>query len=201
MRYYLDTEFIDTGNTIDLISIGLVCEDGRELSMQSCEFDESKATPWIQVNVFPHLDISCSRFTIDSRFAVRDMRNNHARQNGQCLFAYPDKGIIGAYAECSWRTREQMANEIKEFCKDDFPELWGWCCSYDYVILCQVFGGMLFLPSRFPHYIYDIQQILDKHGIPDEDLPKQEGIAHNALSDAKYVKTLYEWLAQFRKEV
>ena len=28
--YCYDTEFLDDGNTIELISIGIVCEDGRE---------------------------------------------------------------------------------------------------------------------------------------------------------------------------
>jgi hypothetical protein len=29
MKYYYDTEFIEDGRTIDLISIGIVAEDGR----------------------------------------------------------------------------------------------------------------------------------------------------------------------------
>ena len=30
MRYFYDTEFIDDGRTIDLISIGVAAEDGRD---------------------------------------------------------------------------------------------------------------------------------------------------------------------------
>ena len=30
MRYFYDTEFLEDGETIDLISIGIVAEDGRE---------------------------------------------------------------------------------------------------------------------------------------------------------------------------
>lgn len=30
MRYFYDTEFIEDGHTIELISIGVVAEDGRE---------------------------------------------------------------------------------------------------------------------------------------------------------------------------
>lgn len=30
MRYFFDTEFHEDGQTIDLISIGIVAEDGRE---------------------------------------------------------------------------------------------------------------------------------------------------------------------------
>lgn len=31
MRFWFDTEFIENGHTIDLISIGIVAEDGRTL--------------------------------------------------------------------------------------------------------------------------------------------------------------------------
>ena len=31
MRYFYDTEFIEDGTTIELVSIGVVAEDGREL--------------------------------------------------------------------------------------------------------------------------------------------------------------------------
>lgn len=31
MRYFFDTEFYEDGKTIDLVSIGIVAEDGREL--------------------------------------------------------------------------------------------------------------------------------------------------------------------------
>lgn len=36
-RYFYDTEFIEDGKTIDLISIGVVCEDGREFYAESQE--------------------------------------------------------------------------------------------------------------------------------------------------------------------
>ncbi len=56
MRYFYDCEFIEDGKTIDLISIGIVAEDGRELYMQSTEFDATKASEWVQENVLPHLE-------------------------------------------------------------------------------------------------------------------------------------------------
>ena len=40
MRIFYDTEFLDDGKTIDLISIGMVAEDGRELYAVSSEFDQ-----------------------------------------------------------------------------------------------------------------------------------------------------------------
>lgn len=54
-RYYLDTEFIEAPGVLDLISIGIVCEDGREYYAVSCEFDRSRASQWVVDNVLPHL--------------------------------------------------------------------------------------------------------------------------------------------------
>ncbi len=39
MKFFLDTEFIEDGRTIDLVSIGVVAEDGREFYAVSTEFD------------------------------------------------------------------------------------------------------------------------------------------------------------------
>jgi len=55
MKYFFDTEFIERPCTIDLISIGVVCEDGRELYCISNEFDESKASQWVKDNVITKL--------------------------------------------------------------------------------------------------------------------------------------------------
>lgn len=56
MNYMLDTEFEEDGKTIDLISIAIVAEDGRELYLGSSEFDFTSASKWVRENVFPHLD-------------------------------------------------------------------------------------------------------------------------------------------------
>ncbi len=51
MKYWIDTEFIAHPFTIDLISIGLVDENGREFYAESSEVDWSKANPWTLANV------------------------------------------------------------------------------------------------------------------------------------------------------
>ena len=57
MRYFLDTEFIESGayKPVELISIGIVCEDGREYYAVSGEFNESDANDWVKANVLPHI--------------------------------------------------------------------------------------------------------------------------------------------------
>jgi hypothetical protein len=54
-RYFYDTEFIEDGRTIDLVSIGIVCEDGREYYAISTGFDPLRAGKWVQRNVLDKL--------------------------------------------------------------------------------------------------------------------------------------------------
>ena len=44
MKYWNGTEFIERPYTIDLVSIGLVAEDGREFYAESSEVDWTKAS-------------------------------------------------------------------------------------------------------------------------------------------------------------
>ena len=56
MKYWLDTEFIARPFIIDLISIGVVAENGREFYAESNETDWSKASLWALENVRPQLN-------------------------------------------------------------------------------------------------------------------------------------------------
>jgi hypothetical protein len=56
VRYWIDTEFIENPYTIDLISLGLVAEDGREFYAESSEVDWSVANQWTQQHVRPQLE-------------------------------------------------------------------------------------------------------------------------------------------------
>jgi len=55
MRYWIDTEFIEDGHTIDLISIGIVAQDGRELYAENGECDYSRANEWVRRKVLPYV--------------------------------------------------------------------------------------------------------------------------------------------------
>jgi hypothetical protein len=54
-RYFYDCEFIEDGRLIDLVSIGVVDEYGREFYAVSTEFDDSRAVPWVRRNVLAKL--------------------------------------------------------------------------------------------------------------------------------------------------
>ncbi|MFV8395123.1 polyadenylate-specific 3'-exoribonuclease AS [Corynebacterium hindlerae] len=55
MRFFYDTEFIEDGETIELVSIAIVAEDGREFYAVSTEFDPAKANSWVQAHVLSQL--------------------------------------------------------------------------------------------------------------------------------------------------
>lgn len=56
MKYFLDTEFIEAPGHLDLISIGIVAEDGRTFYAESADVDWTRASQWVLDNVKPHLD-------------------------------------------------------------------------------------------------------------------------------------------------
>lgn len=55
MRYFIDTEFDDWKPWPQLISIGIVADDGREYYAEFAEYDRESAKPWVAEHVLPHL--------------------------------------------------------------------------------------------------------------------------------------------------
>ena len=72
MRYFYDCEFIEDGRTIELVSIGVACEDGREFYAVSTEFDDSRAVPWVRRNVLDKLPSPADRAWREAK--ARDVR-------------------------------------------------------------------------------------------------------------------------------
>ena len=172
MRYWYDTEFIEDGKTIDLISIGMVAEDGREFYAQNEQCRFRRASVWVQANVYPHL---------------REFDQRHKRP------------IISEHCPPSarfvWRTRRQLADALRVFCDPERygqPELWGYYSAYDHVALCQLYGAMIDLPHGWPMYTRDLKQWCDALGNPQ--LPEQGKGEHHALADARWNRAAWEFL-------
>lgn len=146
MRIFFDTEFIEDGRTIELLSIGMVREDGATFYAEPAETDRARANDWVRANVLPHL-------------------------SGPIM------------------PRADIASAVVEFCGAN-PELWAYYADYDWVALCQLFGRMIDLPKGWPMYCRDFKQWLDEHGNPK--LSKHQGVAHNALDDALWLKRVFE---------
>lgn len=69
------------------------------------------------------------------------------------------------------------------------PEFWSAWGSYDWVVLCQLFGSMVALPAGWPMYVNDVVQWAAQLGV---DLPPAPPGAHHATVDARYHESLWE---------
>lgn len=150
MKIWFDTEFVEDGKTIDLISIGMVREDGGTYYAENGRCDHGRADPWVVENVLSHL------------------------QFGHAV-----------------KSPERIAREIVEFVGEK-PEFWAYFCSYDWVVLCQLFGRTIDLPKGWPMWCRDLKQEAIRLGITD--LPAQIGSEHHALADALWLREAWEYV-------
>jgi hypothetical protein len=179
-KYFLDTEFIEDGTTIDLLSIALVAEDGRWFYRQHAGANFLKASDWVWRNVFPHLE----HFNMNGSRSCNESTYNS--MNDKHTWCGP---------ECHWRSKWEIRDEVVAFLnieKFGKPEFWGYYADYDWVAFCQLFGSMISLPKGFPMYCRDLKQWCDSLGNPD--LPKQGKDEHSALLDAQWNKSTWEFL-------
>lgn len=98
-----------------------------------------------------------------------------------------------------WKTRDQIAKDVIAFVGPD-PEFWGDFASYDWVLLCQLYGKMIDLPQGWPMFIRDIQQWRRKLFVESFVLPPT-GPEHDALADARECKLKWEYLSAEEKRI
>ncbi|KAA1252228.1 polyadenylate-specific 3'-exoribonuclease AS [Mycobacterium simiae] len=124
MRYFYDTEFIEDGCTIELISIAMVGEDGREYYAVSTEFDPQRAGSWVRAHVLPKLPAPASklwRSRRQIRVDLEDFLGVH-RDDPIELWAW-----VGAYdhvALCQlWGAMPELPAAIPRFTRE-LRQLW-----------------------------------------------------------------------------
>jgi hypothetical protein len=121
-KFYLDTELIDDGITIQLISIGIVNETDDDYYYavnRDAPWQRIARSRWLIDNVVPSLP----RIGGDRKFYV-------SRKNPLAIdLDHP-----------SVRSRALIAHEVRDFLLSGAgePELWAWYGAYDHVALCQL---------------------------------------------------------------
>lgn len=172
-RIFYDTEFIEDGRTIDLISIGMVAEDGREYYAVNADMPVRRIRKhrWLMENVVPSLP----------------------KAHGDARLYQPKRWLFN-YSDPCVHKRPQIADKVRRFIQHTpDPELWAWYGAYDHVVLCQLWGAMIDLPKGVPMWTNDLKQEAERAGNPD--LPPLPGRReHNALYDAREVRFRYDWL-------
>ncbi len=194
MKIFLDTEFIEGWkkpikwlptigklnkpyHSIQLISIGLVSDDGREYYAISNEFNPADSNDWVRENVLRPIYnqlLSKERYAREYHpnlvepFTDRTLKNllkwngrtNYQIANDILLFIYdPDESGLKSWLGLT----ENYFKHLKLIAKtSDKPEFYAYFSDYDWVLFCSLFGTMMDLPKSFPMYCVDLKQQLDE---------------------------------------
>ena len=195
MKYFIDTEFLEgtqyktifgikygkTKPTIDLISIGIVAEDGREYYAISKDFNLKEAWNRYDLKINKHFPQGSKYnkeywirdnvlFSIWKELVAKDVQwyKDMWRKVPTYTGAYNPKDHYFNYSNLKrlindyGKTNKQIAEEVKEFVyKNNKPEFYGYYSDYDWVVFCWLFGKMIDLPKEFPQYCIDLKQELD----------------------------------------
>lgn len=175
---YIDSEFIEDGTTIEIISLALVRPNKEYLYLANADCDLSRANPWVKENVIPKL----------GPLPVQPRYTEHARQ-------IVTTASVSPVALPVWCTRQEMRHLVKEFSGEN-PEFWGYFADYDWVAVCQLFGTMMDLPKGWPFFCMDLKQSLVEARL-DRQQPEDSN-AHCALQDALWIRQAHQELAELR---
>jgi hypothetical protein len=193
VKIFYDTEFIEDGRTIDLISIALVADDDREYYAVASDapWERIRKHDWLMRNVVPQLPVS-GRTSLDAYLANHP--NSHPRPSVD--FVGPD--LSSALVKPRW----VIANEVRDFILGADPsgavphiELWADWGAYDHVVLCQLWGSMVNLPEGIPMWTHDLRQEIERLGVAKE-VPQQPDREHNALEDARHNRVIESFLSE-----
>lgn len=213
IRYFYDTEFVENGHTIDLVSFGMIAVPDWAIAgaiqgsaaadlpiaerVVACglrsyyavnadvDLDALKGNDWLVRNVLPHLPL----------------------RNGGVLERYLTEGVMGSRQNIPEaidivtldrtatvvKPKQVIANEVRDFIlaplegneNDPHLELWADYAAYDHVALAWLWGRMADLPKGIPMYTNDLQQLAARlgSGWHPDQAPED---THSALADAWY---------------
>jgi 3' exoribonuclease, RNase T-like len=124
VRYFYDTEFIEDGRTIELISIGVVAEDGREYYAVSTEFDPERAGSWVRANVLPKLPPPASKLWRSRRQIRADLEEFLRIDSGDAIELWAWVAAYDHVALCQlWGAMPALPRAIPRFTRE-LRQLW-----------------------------------------------------------------------------
>lgn len=180
MKIFFDTEFTGLRKDTNLISIGLISEDGRTFYAELSDFNGCNCDDWIRRNVVSNLHIMKIKQGTDEYIP-----NYH----------YGDKEDI-KFALCNWFQQFSIVELVSDV------------CHYDMVLLIDLFGDAFSLPKNVCPSCYDINQDIARYykiSLTEAFDKSREEILykkykeneissdkHNALYDAKVIREIYQ---------
>lgn len=118
MRYFIDTEFIEDGETIKLLSLAIVADNGRAFYGEANWTDHDEASDWVKENVLPEMRGPQDGYTVMSRTRMIINVLRFIEENGQPTEFWAD---YGAY---DWVVLCQLFGTMM-----DLPDGWPMYCN------------------------------------------------------------------------
>lgn len=181
MKVFFDTEFTGLQKDTDLISIGLVSENGKCFYGEFTDYDNKKCDEWIRQNVISQTLMGNKELSI---YAVSDYHVGNKETMGIMLY--------------NWLSQFEVVELVSDV------------CHYDMVLFCDIFGGAFNLPKNVAPYCHDITDDIQRYYeisyqeafdldretiIPLTKSSEKEKISkHNSLYDAIMIRCIYEYL-------
>lgn len=189
MKLYFDTEFTGLTKDAELISIGIIDEDGRSFYAEFSDFHVNKCSDWVKQNVIAKLYNSEDK---DKKY--------------EWILGVADTQVYG--------TKKEIKEELEEWLSAyDTVEFVSDVCHYDFVLLIDLFGSAFDLPKNICAACHDINQDIAKYYNISEtkafdvcredmvrDIIKSSADKHNALWDARVIAKIYELVNKPEKE-
>ena len=181
-KVFFDTEFTGLQKDTQLISIGLISEDGKEFYAEFASINTELLNDWIIENVLMNTAKYGEINEID---------------------------IVVNESDYHFGTKEEIKEELLKWL-DQFDEvqLISDVCHYDMVLFIDIFGTAFDLPEKVSPVCYDINQDIASHYEESqkqafdrsrEDILEEFGLTiigqkHNSLYDARVIQQIYNVL-------
>ena len=184
MNIFMDSEFCGLQKDTQLISIGLISEDGREFYAEFASINTELLDDWIIENVL---------------------------MNTAKYGEVNETDIVINESDYHFGTKEEIQEELKEWLSQfDEVQLVSDVCHYDMVLFIDIFGSAFDLPENVSPVCYDINQDIasyyeesqkDAFNRNREDILEEKGITivgqkHNSLYDARVIQQIYNILRE-----
>lgn len=181
VKFFYDTEFIENGHQIELISIGIVSSKGDEYYAVNRNIDSGNTYgniihhKFLMEHVIPQLPI------------VDYKPINPTIGHGSFTLDTDSPLVI---------PKLRIAKQVRTFLLqyNEPIELWAYYGACDHMALMWLWGPISARPDGIPMITFDLLQWSHHLGLDDSTFPKQIGTLHNALQDARWNEEVHEYL-------
>lgn len=214
-RYFLNTQYITHPTTYDLISLALVCDDGREFYAINWECDFNKADHTIENMVLANLPFrplgkptlpntadgefwktkswytrEGLKIAIAAFMGFADLRRNLSQASMSQMQPFERQSLM-----------QKIEQGIEYSAYKPGPELWANYSTVHHILFTQLFGYERNQPSGLHKHCNDIQQWAHQLGKLEFPSLNDYSKRGHALHQARYCKELWDFLNEYSKPI